>query len=79
MRNVLEERPDIKREALERTRYLMDRFVRDYRVILVSGDQAVVIGDHDTYEVTRLGQRWSCTCPWGRYKAHIKNCSQSWP
>lgn len=52
-----------------------DRLKENYRVILTGRDQGLVIGDHDTYLVSRPSQRWSCTCPWGRYKGHIKHCS----
>lgn len=52
-----------------------DRLKSNCRVILTGPDQALVIGDHDTYEVTRPHGRWRCTCPWGRYRGHFKHCS----
>lgn len=53
-----------------------DRLKKSYRVILTGGSEALVIGDHDTYRVSRLlGDRWRCTCPWGRYRGHWKECS----
>ena len=52
-----------------------DRLKKNYRVILLSQTQALVIGDHDTYDVTKLSYRWSCNCPWGRRKGHWSACS----
>lgn len=52
-----------------------EHLCRNHRVLLVSYQQAFVIGDRDTYEVVRLGQRWSCTCPWARLKAHWTGCA----
>lgn len=52
-----------------------DRLKGNYRVILTGLCDALVIGDHDTYTVTRLGSRWNCSCPWGRYRGHWKDCS----
>jgi hypothetical protein len=52
-----------------------DRLKKNYRVILLGPGQALVIGDHDTYDVTRLSFRWSCNCLWGRHKGHWSECS----
>ena len=52
-----------------------DRLKQNYRVILLGPGQALVIGDHDTYDVTRLSFRWSCNCPWGRHKGRWAECS----
>ena len=52
-----------------------DRLKANFRVILLSGTRAVVIGDHDTYEVVRVGSKWSCNCQWGRLKSHWADCS----
>ncbi len=52
-----------------------DRLHKNYRVILLTSTQALVIGDHDTYDVTKLSFRWKCNCPWGRYKGHWSECS----
>lgn len=52
-----------------------DRLKRNYRVIQTGWSEGVVIGDHDTYTVTQVGNRWTCTCPWGRFKGHLKDCS----
>lgn len=53
-----------------------DRLKNSFGVILTGSYRAVVIGDHDTYSVTRSrpGQ-WHCTCPWARYRGHSRNCS----
>lgn len=52
-----------------------ERLKKNYRVILVAPGQALVIGDHDTYDVTQLSFRWSCNCPWGRRKGRWSDCS----
>ena len=52
-----------------------DRLKKNYRVILMGPGQALVIGDHDTYDVTNLPFRWSCNCPWGRHKGRWSECS----
>ncbi len=52
-----------------------DRLYRSYRVILLGATNALVIGDHDTYDVTKLSYRWTCNCLWGRYKSHWCDCS----
>ncbi|MBI3927367.1 MAG: hypothetical protein HY319_17650 [Armatimonadetes bacterium] len=52
-----------------------DRLRRNYRVILTGPNRGLVIGDHDTYEVAETLGGWTCTCPWGRYKGHLKSCS----
>ncbi|MBI3927908.1 MAG: SWIM zinc finger family protein [Armatimonadetes bacterium] len=52
-----------------------ERLKKNYRVILTTPGDALVIGDHDTYEVRRPGARWTCTCPWGKYRGHLKDCS----
>ncbi len=52
-----------------------DRLHKNYRVILLAPGQALVIGDHDTYDVTKLSFRWKCNCLWGRYKGQWSDCS----
>jgi len=52
-----------------------DRLQQNHRVILLGPGQALVIGDHDTYDVTMLSYRWSCNCPWGRHKGRRSECS----
>ena len=52
-----------------------DRLKANFRAILLSGTHAVVIGDHDTYEVVRVGSKWTCNCLWGRLKSHWADCS----
>ena len=52
-----------------------ERLKKNYRVILLGPGQALVIGDHDTYDVTKLSYRWSCNCPWGRRKGRRSECS----
>ena len=52
-----------------------ERLYRSYRVILLSGTNALVIGDRDTYDVTKLDYRWTCNCLWGRFKSHWRDCS----
>jgi len=52
-----------------------ERLYKSSRVILLSATSALVIGDHDTYDVTRLSYRWTCNCLWGRYKSHWCDCS----
>ena len=52
-----------------------DRLKSNFRAILLSGTQAIVIGDHDTYNVVRVGPKWSCNCKWGRLKSHWADCS----
>ena len=47
-----------------------DRLCNGHRVILLGQSKALVIGDHDTYDVIKLSFRWSCNCAWGRYKSH---------
>lgn len=47
-----------------------DRLCNNHRVILLAPGKALVIGDHDTYDVIKLSYRWSCNCVWGRYKSH---------
>ena len=51
-----------------------DRLNGNYRVILTGYHQALVIGDHDTYNVKR-DRNWECTCRWGRYRGRWKHCS----
>lgn len=52
-----------------------DRLCNSHRVILLGPGKALVIGDHDTYDVIKLSYRWSCNCMWGRYKSHWCDCS----
>ncbi|MCW5870596.1 MAG: hypothetical protein KIS61_25290 [Candidatus Eremiobacteraeota bacterium] len=52
-----------------------DRLCNSHRVILLGQTKALVIGDHDTYDVIKLSFRWSCNCTWGRYKSHGGDCS----
>lgn len=52
-----------------------DRLMRNHRVILLGPLKAVVIGDHDTYDLVRLGGRWKCSFPWGQRKSHWSDCS----
>ena len=52
-----------------------ERLKKNYRVILLGPGQALVIGDHDTYDLTKLSYRWSCNCPWGRHKGRWSECS----
>ncbi len=52
-----------------------NRLHKNYRVILLAPGQALVIGDHDTYDVTKLSFRWKCNCRWGRFKGHWSECS----
>ena len=52
-----------------------DRLKKNYRVILTGPGQALVIGDHDTYDVTKLSFRWSCNCPWGKHRGRWSECS----
>ena len=52
-----------------------DRLNKNHRVILLSDVKALVIGDHDTYDVIKLSFRWSCNCQWGRFKSHWADCS----
>ena len=52
-----------------------DRLMRNHRVILLGPSKAVVIGDHDTYDLVRLGGRWKCSCPWGQRRNHWSDCS----
>ena len=49
-----------------------DRLCNSHRVILLGLGKALVIGDHDTYDVIKLSYRWSCG---GRYKSHYCDCS----
>ncbi|GMU52605.1 MAG: hypothetical protein AMXMBFR33_17510 [Candidatus Xenobia bacterium] len=51
------------------------RLVEDYRTILTSLSTAVVIGDHNTYKLARVGYRWTCDCNWFRYRGRTKPCS----
>ena len=51
-----------------------DRLKANCRVILVGQNRALVIGDTDTYQVEKP-QRWTCTCPWGRYRGRWSHCS----
>ena len=51
-----------------------DRLKTNYRVILTGFNEAVVIGDHDTYHIKKT-RKWACTCPWGRYRSNWKDCS----
>ena len=52
-----------------------DRLCNNHRVILLGHGKALVIGDHDTYDVIKLSFRWSCNCTWGRYESHFCDCS----
>lgn len=52
-----------------------ERLYKSYRVILLGPTKALVIGDHDTYDVIKLSYRWTCNCLWGRYKSHWSDCS----
>lgn len=52
-----------------------ERLNKNHRVILLSDVKALVIGDHDTYDVIKLSFRWSCNCQWGRFKSHWTDCS----
>ena len=52
-----------------------ERLKTNFRVILLAGNQAIVVGDHDIYDVIRVGQKWTCNCRWGRYKSHWSLCS----
>ena len=52
-----------------------DRLHKNCRVILLSNVKALVIGDHDTYDVIKMSYRWSCNCQWGRFKSHWTDCS----
>lgn len=61
--------------SLKTIREKADRLKQNYRVILLGPGQALVIGDHDTYDVTMLSYRWSCNCPWGRHKGRWAECS----
>ena len=52
-----------------------DRLCASHRVILLGAGKALVIGDHDTYDVVKLSFRWTCNCLWGRFKSHWCDCS----
>ena len=62
----------LKRETVAEKAF---RLKTNHRVIILGGDSAIVIGDHDTYGVNRLGSCWFCSCPWGRQEAVINHCS----
>lgn len=62
----------LKRETVAEKAY---RLKSNHRVILLEPDSAIVIGDHDTYGVNRLGSCWFCSCPWGRKEETYKHCS----
>lgn len=59
----------------ETTSEKADRLKNSFRVILTGFDQALVIGDHDTYTVDRVGHRWRCSCPWGQSRRSSSPCS----
>lgn len=52
-----------------------DRLKQSHRVILLRGDHALVIGDHDTYDVKRHFGHWRCQCRWARYRGHWQDCA----
>ena len=52
-----------------------DRLVHNHRVILLGLGKAVVIGDHDTYDLVRINAQWRCSCPWGQRKGQWSDCS----
>ncbi|MBI3927188.1 MAG: SWIM zinc finger family protein [Armatimonadetes bacterium] len=51
------------------------RISSNFRVIQLDSFRALVIGDHDTYSLNKLGAGWTCDCPWGRYRGQRKPCS----
>ena len=51
------------------------RLIENHRVILTGFGTALVIGDNDTYKVTKHGDQWSCDCKWGRYRGAWRYCS----
>ena len=53
-----------------------NRLIQNHQVILVAYGQALVIGDHDTYHVNKIGHRCTCNCRWGRHKIYRAECSR---
>ncbi len=52
------------------------RLTRSRSISWVDQRTATVEGDHDRYTIRKLADGiWSCTCPWGTYKSHVKPCS----
>ncbi|HEY4002896.1 MAG TPA: SWIM zinc finger family protein [Candidatus Xenobia bacterium] len=52
------------------------RLIRTRPVKWVDATTVLVDGDHDRYLVRKRAEgTWSCTCPWGVYKSHVKPCS----
>ena len=52
-----------------------ERLKATSRVIIIRKELALVIGDSDTYKVTKHGDQWSCDCKWGRYRGAWRDCS----
>ena len=52
-----------------------ERLKANSRVIIIRKELALVIGDHDTHKVTKLGLKWACDCKWGRYRGAWKDCA----
>ena len=52
-----------------------ERLRQNHRVVLLNHGKAVVIGDHNTYDLIKLGQKWRCSCPWGRHNHDWSECS----
>lgn len=51
------------------------RLKSNYRVIQVTPQALVVIGDHSTYKVSKFSYGWFCECPWTRFKGTSNPCS----
>lgn len=51
------------------------RLATNFRVVMLSESKAVVIGDHNTYDVQQWSGRWTCNCPWGRMGFRRGECS----
>jgi len=52
-----------------------DRLLGQHRVIITGSREALVIGDGDTYRVSRPAKRWLCTCPGFRFHGAWRRCA----
>ena len=52
------------------------RLTRSRQITWVDTTTALVDGDSDRYLIRKRADGvWTCTCPWGVHKAHVKPCS----
>ena len=52
------------------------RLTRTSKVTWIDPTTALVDGDNDRYLIRKRADGvWTCTCPWGVHRAHVKPCS----